>query len=87
MKDDNGFSLDVFYFYELNNSKIQINDLKHNIYLTAINEKYRCGVIGLNPLSNTNFRINNIHINIFEELKEKELISENAYTILYEHNY
>ena len=82
--EDEGFYSDIFYFDTLNNSKIKINDLRHNIYLNAKYDNCKCGILGLNPISNTNFKINKIHINFLEELKEKELISEYSFTILYE---
>ena len=82
--ESEGYYSDVFYFNTKNNTKIEVVNLRYNIYLTDIRDKYKCGIIGLNPISNTNFKFNNIHINFFQELKSKELISELSFTILYE---
>ena len=82
--ESEGYYSDVFYFNTMNHTKIEVDNLKYNIYLSDIRDKYKCGIIGLNPLSNTNFRFNNIHINFFQELKSKKLISELSFTILYE---
>lgn len=84
--EEEGYYSDVFHFNTLNNTKIQINDLRHNIYLSDQNDIHKCGILGLNPIGNTNFKINKIHISFLEELKKKELISEYSFTILYENN-
>ena len=87
MKDKNGFSTETFYFNTLNNSKVKIDNLRYNIYLSDAKDKIKCGVIGLNHISNTNIRISDIHINFIEELKKREVISDYTFTILYnEHN-
>ena len=84
LNDNNGFSSDVYYFNTLNNTKIKIDKLRYNIYLSDMRDKYKCGIIGLNPISFGNSKLNNIHISFLEELKEKELISEYSFTIFYE---
>ena len=87
MKDKDSFSTETFYFNTLNNSKIKIDNLRYNIYLSDAKDKIKCGVIGLNHISNTNFRISDIHINFVEELKKRDVISEYTFTFLYdEHN-
>ena len=86
IKDNDGFCSDVYYFNTLNNTKIHVDNLRHNIYLSDVMDKYKCGIIGLNHISNTNFKSNKIHINFIEELKQKNLISEYSFTILIEEN-
>jgi hypothetical protein len=84
MNNDEGFCSDVFYFYTLNNTKIKINDLRHNIYPIDIMDKYRCGILGLSPNLYNDDNDNKNNVNFLEELKEKEIISEYTFTVLLE---
>ena len=84
MNNSEGSCSDVFYFYTLNNTKIKVSDLRHNIYPIDIMDKYRCGILGLNPNLYNDDNDNKNNVNFLEELKEKEIISEYAFTILFE---
>jgi len=84
MDNDKGFCTDVYYFNTLNNTIKKIENLRHNIYLNDILDKQKCGIIGLDPKSSKKFNTNKQHISFLEELKEKDIISENSLTILYE---
>ena len=84
MDNDKGFCTDVYYFNTLNNTIKKIENLRHNIYLNDILDKQKCGIIGLDPKSSKKFNTNKLHISFLEELKEKDVISENSLTILYE---
>ena len=84
MNNDEGLCSDVFYFYTLNNTKIKINDLRHNIYPIDIMDKHRCGILGINPNLYYDINNNKNNVNFLKELKEKEIISEYSFTILLE---
>ena len=84
--NDKGFCSDVYYFNTLNNTIKKIDNLRHNIYLSDILDKQKCGIIGLDPKSSKKYNTNKLHISFLEELKEKDVISENSLTILYEEN-
>ena len=81
MENNEDVCSDVYYFSSLNNTEIIVNDFKHNIYSNEINDKYRCGIIGLN--SQSNLYLNNSKINFIEELKEKDLITEYSFSFIY----
>ena len=52
MNNDNGICSDVYYFYNSNDEIIKIDEFKYNIYLSDMQDKYKCGIIGLNnPLN------------------------------------
>ena len=78
------FCSELFNFNTFTNSKIEANKFKFNIYSDFMNEKYKCGVIGLKNPSNTYYESNETYIFFFDELKSNELIDEKIFTILYE---
>ena len=86
MDKDKGFCSEVYYFITLNNTIKKCENLRHNIYLSDILDKQKCGIIGLDPKSSKKFNTNKLYISFLEELKEKDVISENSLTILYEEN-
>ena len=86
MDNDKDFCSDIFYFTTLNSTIKRCENLRHNIYLSDILDKQKCGIIGLDPKSSKKFNTNKLHISFLEELKEKDIISENSLTILYEEN-
>ena len=86
MDNDKGFCSDVYYFITLNNTVKKCESLRHNINLSDILDKQKCGIIGLDPKSSKKFNTSKLHISFLEELKEKDVISENSLTILYEEN-
>ncbi len=71
---------DIFYFQNLNNNQTKI-ELKFNIYSSQ--NKYKCGIISLKNLVYPYFGLEMYFIN---ELKEKDLISEYYFTIIYNEN-
>ena len=81
MDNNNGVCSDKYLFYSLNNSEIIVSDFKHNIYSNEINDKYRCGIIGLSSQSDSYLKEGKI--NFLEELKEKELITDYSFSFLY----
>ena len=67
----------------LNNETIEISDLKYRIKYTHINDTYKCGIIGLNNLEKFDFKLNKRESFFINDLKEKEIISEYTFSILY----
>ena len=73
---------ELFHFDTFSNSKVEANKFKFNIYSEFLNEKYKCGIIGLRNPSNVYYE-NNETIFFFDELKSHNLIDEKIFTILY----
>ena len=71
---------DIFYFQNLNNNQTKI-ELKFNIY--SPQNKYKCGIISLkNPV----YPYFGLEMYFINEIKEKDLISEYYFTIIYNEN-
>ena len=71
---------DIFYFENLNKSKIEIN-LKFNIY--ALQSKNKVGVLSFKNPSNPNYDYEMYFIN---EIKKNDLIKDYYFTFVYEEN-
>ena len=71
---------DIFYFQNLNNNQTKI-ELKFNIY--SKQNKYKCGIISLkNPV----YPYFGLEMYFINEIKEKDLISEYYFTLIYNEN-
>ena len=84
--DYSQFCSEIFFFNSLDNTKVSATNFKFNVYCDFIIEKYKCGIIGLKNPSNVYYEDNETYIYFFDELKAKNLIDENYFTILYEQN-
>ena len=75
-----GIFSDIFYFQNLNNNQTKI-ELKFNIY--SLQLKYKCGIISLrNPI----YPYFGLEMYFINEIKEKDLITEYYFTIIYNEN-
>ena len=81
--DNENVCSDIYYFNSLNGTIIKAEEFKHNIELSEAEDKYRCGVIGINKPSNSNINYIKEYISFINELKEKELITEYSFSFLY----
>lgn len=77
---------DTFFFNNLENEKTKIHYFRYNIYCDFIIESYKCGIIGMKNPNNLYYENNQTYIYFLDELKQKELIDENYFTILYDDN-
>ena len=86
--EDEGVAKEVFYFNNLENKIIKVDDLRFNIYYLYINDKLKCGSIGLNyPLQSDLDKNGHIDVLFFTQIKNRDIISEYYYTPIYEeHN-
>ena len=81
-----GFCSDIYYFNTLNKDTIETSKMQYTVLETQIQDKYKCGVLGLNNPSKFDFKLNTKENFFIHELKVNELISEYTFTILYEEN-
>ena len=81
--DNETFGSDIYYFYTLNNTKVKIEDFKHNIDKKESKVNYKCGIIGLYNPKDLIINPNKVNILFINELKKKDIISEYYFTILY----
>ena len=86
-EEEESLAKEVYYFNNLENKTTKIDDLRFNIFINSMTDKVKCGVIGLNYPTISQYD-NNGHEDIlfFTEIKNRDLISEYYYTPIYEEN-
>jgi len=84
--DNESFCSDIYYFNTLNNTKIKVDSFKHNIDSNEKKVNNKCGIIGLNNPKDGYLNPNKVYIIFINELKEKDLISDYTFTIIYNEN-
>ena len=77
---------DTYYFENLDNSIIKVEQFRANFLNYLASQSHQCGIIGLNIPTSPKEDFVPIHIDFISELKRKELIDEYYFMIKYEDN-